>query len=45
MAKASAVPEPIDEPLLAVWGRGGLEPQLRSEQIRGYDLAQMLLGT
>ena len=42
LAKSSVVPDPIDEPLLVLWGRGGLEPQLRSEQIRGYDLAQML---
>ena len=42
LAKTAAVPSPIDELLLVLWGRGGLEPQLRGERVRGYDLDQML---
>ena len=42
LAKAAAVPNPIDEPLLVLWGRGGLKPHLRNDQVRGYDLSQML---
>ncbi len=42
LAKAVAVPDPAVDPILALWGRGGLEPRLRSDQVRGYDLGQML---
>jgi len=42
LAKAPAVPSVVDDPLLVLWGRGGLERPLVSERMRGYDLAQML---
>lgn len=41
-AKAAAVPQAVHDPLLVLWGRGGLEPHLTSERVRGYDLGQML---
>ena len=40
--KAAAVPDVIDDPLLVLWGRGGIEADLRTGQVRGYDLAEML---
>jgi AAA+ ATPase superfamily predicted ATPase len=42
LAKAVAVPNPVSVPILALWGRSGLEPNLQSDQVRGYDLAQMV---
>jgi hypothetical protein len=42
LAKAVAVPNPVSVPMLALWGRSGLEPNLKSDQVRGYDLAQMV---
>ncbi len=42
MAKAAAVPRLASEPILALWGRGGLDPATRSERILGYDLNDML---
>lgn len=42
LAKVHAVPNPVDEPLLVLWARGGLEPRLHSDTVRGYELDQML---
>jgi len=42
LAKVHAVPDPVDEPLLVLWARGGLEPRLHSDTVRGYELDQML---
>lgn len=42
MAKAAAVPQPIAEPLVVLWGRGGLDPAARSDGVLGYDLSDML---
>jgi hypothetical protein len=42
-AKAALTPRPA-EPLLLLWGRGGLDPAARSGRVRGYDLAAMLHG-
>lgn len=41
-AKASAVPRPIEDPILLLWGRGGLDTRARRDGIRGFDLADML---
>lgn len=41
-AKVAAVPHPVDEPLLVLWGRGGLDPRLKSDHVRGYELSEML---
>ncbi|MBX3030630.1 MAG: ATP-binding protein [Chloroflexi bacterium] len=41
-SKVTAVPDPIEEPLLVLWGRSGLEPGSLSEMVRGYDLDEML---
>lgn len=43
-SNAASMPRPVDEPLLVFWGRGGLEPRLQSDTVRGYDLDQMLNG-
>ena len=42
LAKAAAVPHPVHDPLLVLWGRGGLEPHLAGERVRGYELGEML---
>lgn len=44
LLKARSVPDPVDDPLLVLWGRGGLEPRLHSESVRGFELGQMLDG-
>ncbi len=41
-AKVAVVPRPIDDPLLVLWGRGGLDQRLRSDTVRGYGPAEML---
>lgn len=41
-AKAVAVPHPVDEPMLLFWARGGLDPRLQSDTVRGYGPDEML---
>lgn len=41
-SKVSALPHPVSEPTLILWGRGGIDAGVRSERVRGYDLADML---
>jgi hypothetical protein len=41
-ARVALVPQPVDDPILALWGRGGLDPRLHGDRVRGYDLDQML---
>lgn len=41
-AKLAAVPRAIDQPLLVLWGRGGLDPHERSATVRGYGADEML---
>jgi AAA+ ATPase superfamily predicted ATPase len=42
VAKAAAVPRPLAGPMFVLWGRGGVDPNLRGDMVRGYDLDQML---
>lgn len=41
-AKARALPRAVADPIVALWGRAGLDPGARRDQVRGYDLAAML---
>src|SRR5690606_12894160 len=36
------VPEPVSDPLLVLWGRGGVDDTARSRGALGFDLQQML---
>ena len=43
MAKWSAVPNPSsEEPMLALWARGGIQPEIMTNRVLGFDLAKML---
>ncbi len=40
--KADRVPRPIGGPLYALWGRGGVDAEVRSAGARGFDVGAML---
>jgi uncharacterized protein len=40
--KASRVPQPIDVPVYALWGRGGVGPDLQGAQVLGFDASDVL---
>jgi uncharacterized protein len=42
VAKVATVPRPVADPLVVLWGRGGLDTGARSERVRAYDVAAML---
>ena len=39
---ARLAPHPTAEPILMLWGRGGVDPAVLSSRVRGFDLSQML---
>jgi uncharacterized protein len=40
--KASRVPQPVDAPVYALWGRGGVTPEVRGAGALGFDVAAVL---
>lgn len=42
MAKAARIPNVAGDPVLALWGRGGIEPGLRTMGVRGFDVEEVL---
>lgn len=42
LAKLTAVPNPVRDPLLVFWARGGIDETARSRGAAGYNLEQML---
>ncbi len=40
--KAARAPAPVDRPILALWGRAGLEPALVRDRVVGFALPEML---
>jgi uncharacterized protein len=40
--KAARTPHTVELPIFALWGRGGVDPRIRSEQVLGFDPAAML---
>lgn len=40
--KQQLVPKPVAQPLLALWGRGGVRPEVVVGQVRGYSLLDVL---
>jgi AAA+ ATPase superfamily predicted ATPase len=40
--KTSRAPHPMGEPIYALWGRGGVEPHICSELVRGFDVRDAL---
>lgn len=42
LAKAGRIPNVIDEPIFALWGRGGVEDEVRSAGARGFDINDVL---
>lgn len=42
IAKVPRTPRPIDEPLMALWGRGGVERDLLTRRVLGYEAEAML---
>ncbi len=42
--KAVRAPRPVELPIFALWGRGGVEPRIRSEHVLGFDAADALGG-
>lgn len=42
IGKLARVPRPIDDPIFALWGRGGVEADLRKAGAFGFDLADVL---
>lgn len=42
VAKTKRAPAPADDPLYALWGRSGVEPDVRRGSVLGFDLEDML---
>jgi|SRR5580658_9438550 hypothetical protein len=42
--KALRAPRPVDSPTFALWGRGGVAAEIRSERVLGFTPADMLGG-
>lgn len=42
IGKLARVPRPVDDPIFALWGRGGVEPDLRKAGALGFDLVDVL---
>lgn len=42
LAKAARIPNVVDDPILALWGRGGIEQELRSPGVLGFDIDDVL---
>ncbi len=42
--KTSSVPQPVDPPTFAIWGRAGIDPSLRREGVLGFSLENMIGG-
>ena len=40
--KVTRVASPVDEPVYALWGRGGVSAEVRQARALGFDLAEML---
>jgi hypothetical protein len=40
--KTARTPRPVDEPLYALWGRGGVDPQIVGERVLGFGPEEML---
>jgi hypothetical protein len=40
--KATRVPQPIDAPIYALWGRGGVSPEVRRAGVLGFDVEAVL---
>jgi hypothetical protein len=41
-AKSTRVPRAVDDPVYALWGRGGVDPGIRSEHVLGFGPEEML---
>jgi AAA+ ATPase superfamily predicted ATPase len=41
-AKATRVPRLVEDPFYALWGRGGMDPAIRSERVLGFGPREML---
>ena len=41
-AKSTRVPRVVEDPLYALWGRGGVDPGVRSEHVLGFGPEEML---
>lgn len=42
LGKLARVPDPIDQPVCALWSRGGATPELAAAGVRVYDVEQAL---
>lgn len=42
VAKTARVPDPVEEPVYALWGRGGVEPSVRAAGALGFALEDVL---
>ncbi len=40
--KATRAPHPVEDPIYVLWGRGGVEPRICSELVRGFDVRDVL---
>lgn len=40
IAKLPRVPEAVDDPIFALWGRGGVDPDVRGPRVLGFDLEE-----
>ncbi|MGH2661347.1 MAG: ATP-binding protein [Actinomycetota bacterium] len=43
-AKATRVPRPIEDPTLALWGRGGVDPEIAATGVLGFDARAVIEG-